>query len=129
VNPTQEETSLFERIGGSEALMRMVSAFYTRVLDDRNLRPYFQGVELDKLYNMQFEFFSVALGGPSSYTGRTLQQAHRGRKISRDHFHIFVQHLLETLKEYPLTSKERHAIIARINTFADDVIGDGTKVN
>ena len=125
MNPAGSEPNLFDRIGGVAGVTRMISEFYARVLDDPKLRPYFDGVPMHKLRHMQFEFFSAALGGPAPYTGRTVQHAHQGRGITREHFQAFVEHLFETLKEYDLTDDQRYVIIARINTYADDVIGVG----
>ncbi len=124
MSPTETETSLFDLIGGVHGLTRMVGQFYARVLGDQALRPHFESVPLDKLYRMQLEFFSAALGGPTDYSGRTLHHAHQGRGISREHFQAFVEHLFETLKDFPLSNDQRYAIIARINTYADDVIGN-----
>jgi hemoglobin len=126
MNTSESETSLFDRIGGVYGLTRMVGQFYARVLADRALRPYFEGVPLEKLHRMQLEFFAAALGGPTDYSGRTLHHAHQGRSISREHFQAFVEYLFETLKDFPLTENERYAVIARINTYVDDVVGNGT---
>jgi len=123
MSPAESETKLFVRIGGVHGLTSLVRQFYARVLADRALRPYFKGVPLDKLYSMQLEFFSAALDGPTVYSGRTLHYAHQGRGISREHFQGFVEHLFETLKDYPLTDEDRYAVIARINTYVDDVVG------
>ena len=60
------------------------------------------------------------------YTGRPVIHAHQGRRITRQHFQAFVEHLFETLADYQLGEDDRYAIIARINTYADDVIGSGT---
>ena len=119
------EVSLYERIGGAEAVAGMVDRFYAKVIADPNLRPYFNHVALDKLQHMQVEFFSAALDGPIRYAGRPVIHAHHGRGITRQHFQSFVEHLFETLANYPLSEQDRYEIISRINTYADDVIGSG----
>jgi hemoglobin len=125
MRPAEPAASLFARIGGVAGVTRLISTFYARVLADPRLAPYFDGVPIHKLRHMQFEFFSAALDGPLPYTGRTVIQAHQGRRISREHFQAFVEHLFDTLQDYALSEDERYAIIARINTYADDVIGSG----
>jgi hemoglobin len=129
MRPTGSEESLYDRIGGAEAIASMVDRFYATVIADQDLRPYFDHVALDKLRHMQVEFFSAALGGPTVYTGRTVIHAHQGRRITRQHFQAFVQHLFETLADYALSEDDRYAIIARINTYADDVLGSGGPVD
>jgi hemoglobin len=121
--------SLFDRIGGIDGVRSMVDRFYARVLADPQLLPYFYDVPMDKLRRMQFEFFAAAVDGPIRYSGRSMAHAHRGRRIKREHFQAFVGHMFETLKDIDLSEDDRRAIIARINAYADDVIGTGLGVD
>lgn len=122
------QRNLFEAIGGRPAIVSMVTAFYDRVLQDVELAPFFSDISIDRLRNMQFEFFSAALGGPTRYEGRPVAHAHQPLKITRQHFQRFVEHLFEALQEYPLNEQDRYDVIARINLYADDVIGIGAGI-
>lgn len=115
--------TLFERIGGDDTVARLVSDFYNRVLTDPLLAPVFEGADVERLRNMQRVFFTAALGGPVNYEGRPMAHAHHGLGITRRHFARFVEHLLETLRTFGLGEREIREIIARINTYADEVIG------
>lgn len=115
--------NLYERLGGDQAVAEMLGEFYCRVLADPDLRPFFEHVEMSKLHLMQREFFSAALGGPISYTGAPLSYAHHGRGISRSHFARFVDILLETLQTRGVEDEDVRGIIARINTYADEIVG------
>ena len=126
MNITDSQASLYDRIGGAEAIKNMVATFYSKVIADPALRPFFDHVALNKLRHMQVEFFSAALGGPIRYTGRPVIHAHHGLNITRLHFQAFVEHLLDTLARYPLSEDDRYAIISRVNTYVDDVVGSGT---
>jgi hemoglobin len=53
MNP-ESPVSVFERIGGTAAVVRLVSQFYDRVMTDPALAPYFDGVAMHKLRHMQF---------------------------------------------------------------------------
>jgi len=126
MNIANTTATLYDRIGGAEAIRNLVATFYSKVGADPALRPCFSNVALSKLRRMQIEFFTAALDGPTSYTGRPVIHAHHGLNITRQHFQAFVGHLFETLARYPLSEDDRYAIISRINTYADDVIGSGT---
>jgi hemoglobin len=126
MNIANTKASLYDRVGGAEGVKNMVATFYSKVVADAALRPFFNDVALNKLRRMQIEFFTAALDGPSRYTGRPLIHAHHGLNITRQHFQAFVGHLFETLAHYPLGEDDRYAIISRINTYADDIIGSGT---
>lgn len=39
---------LFERVGGMTALVNAVDVFYSRILDDPTLAPFFEGVEMSR---------------------------------------------------------------------------------
>lgn len=120
---TAAAKTLYEKIGGADAIAGMVHQFYERVLGDPQLAPYFRQTPMDKLRRMQMEFFTAALGGPVQYGGRSIVQAHHGLHVSLPHFQRFVGHLFDTLRQYPLSEEERVHIIERINFYADEVTG------
>ncbi len=115
--------TLYERLGGEVAVVALVDDFYERVLADELLRPFFVNASMDKLRAMQREFFSAALEGPVRYTGRPLYHTHFGRGIKRQHFARFVEHLFATLEDFPLSEDDRSLVIARVNTYLDEVVG------
>ncbi|MDX1707378.1 MAG: group 1 truncated hemoglobin [Desulfobacterales bacterium] len=117
-------STLFERIGGEQMIAEVVDDFYERVLADPELKPFFKNTSMDKLRCMQKEFFSVALDGPITYTGKPLAHVHHGRGITKYHFTLFVNHLLNTLRYYQISDQEVADIISRINTYADEITGD-----
>ena len=116
--------TLYERIGGRPVIQKLVNAFYVKVFTDPLLGPFFVHTSLEKLTHMQEEFFSLALGGPASESEISLRKAHQGRGINHDHLNHFTDHLLESLKEVGVSEIEAYEIIARIETFSSDIVGD-----
>jgi hemoglobin len=122
-----EASSIYERIGGEAGIASLVDQFYERVLADPELRPYFERAPLDKLRQMQREFFGAAAGGPIVYSGRPLRQVHHRLAISRREFQRFTDHLIETLEEIEgITRQDILDMIARINLYADEITNDTT---
>lgn len=115
--------TLYDRIGGEATVYRLVSDFYNRVLSDPLLAPVFEGADVDRLLTMQQVFFTAALGGPVEYEGRSMAHAHHGLKITRRHFARFVECLFDTLRDFGLSERETREVVARINTYADEVVG------
>ena len=116
--------TLFERIGGQQMIAEVVDDFYDRVLADPELKPFFKNTSMYKLRCMQREFFSAALDGPITYTGKPLSHVHHGMGITKRHFALFVNHLLDTLRNRNITDQDLTDIISRINTYADEITGD-----
>lgn len=116
--------TLYERIGGAEGIRHLIDAFYDRVLADPELAPFFQDTSMEKLRRMQREFFTVALGGSTDYTGKPLDRAHAGRGITARHLQRFMDHLLATLSaDLDLDHEDENAVADRIWKYADDVTG------
>jgi hemoglobin len=89
--------ALYDKIGGYGALEVIVEDFYCRVLDDDHLSPFFGGSDMKRLKDKQVEYLAAAFGGPGSYTGLSMKQAHEGRGITMHHFNLVAGHLKNSL--------------------------------
>lgn len=92
-------TSLYERIGGEQAIMAAVDLFYGKVLADERTRPFFDDVDMGVQSRKQVAFMAWAFDGPEEYRGRDLRMAHRGLGLNDEHFDAVVEHLESTLRE------------------------------
>lgn len=119
----EKQVTLFDRVGGDQGVKNLVRSFYDRVLKDPELAHFFEDASTDRLYRMQYEFFAAALGGPVTYSGLSIHQAHYGLGVDKDDFCRFVNHLIDTLKAFQLDDHEIHTLISRVNTYADEVTG------
>src|SRR5271156_939210 len=85
--------SIYDKIGGHEAIKVVVEDFYVRVLADDQLAGFFAGTNMSRLKGKQVEFFAAALGGPEPYPGAPMKHAHQGRGINMLHFNLVAGHL------------------------------------
>lgn len=92
-----EPGTIYDRIGGHEAIEVAVDDFYVRVLADDELAGFFAGTNMNRLKGKQVEFFAAALGGPQPYTGAPMKQVHQGRGITMHHFGLVAAHLADAL--------------------------------
>lgn len=93
------ETSIYEQLGGADAIEAVVAMFYERVLADPLLQPFFRGVQMSRQHQKQVQFFTTALGGPAVYQGKDMRAAHQGLGIERRHFDAVAGHLVAALRE------------------------------
>jgi hemoglobin len=115
-------TSIYERIGGQDALIVVVDDFYERVLADPQLAPFFAGANMSRLKGKQVEFFAEALGGPANYNGLSMKDAHRGRAIGRIHFDLVAKYLSEALGAAGVPDSTAEEIIAAVAPLATDIV-------
>ncbi|NKQ54829.1 group 1 truncated hemoglobin [Amycolatopsis sp. K13G38] len=114
--------SIYEQIGGQEALIAVVDDFYVRVLADPELAPFFKGTNMPRLKGMQVEFFAGALGGPDAYSGRSMKDVHRGRGIEQHHFDLVAKHLTEALLAAGVPQELVDTIIGAIAPLSGDIV-------
>jgi hemoglobin len=115
-------TSIYEQIGGQEALIVVVDDFYTRVLDDPEQAPFFRGSPMSRLKGKQVEFFAAALGGPDEYSGLSMKDAHRGRGIHQEHFDLVAKYLTESLLAAGVPGTTVDDIIGAVAPLSADIV-------
>ena len=81
--------SIYEAIGGPDAVHATVEDFYPRLLDDPQLSPFFGGIDLGRLKSHQRAFIAAALDGPDIHAGRDMVAAHAGLTDSAERSNRF----------------------------------------
>jgi len=114
--------TIYESIGGEPALTTVVDDLYDRILADPQLAGFFTGTNLSRLKGRQVEFFSAALGGPGPYTGAPMDQVHRGRGITMEHFNLVAGHLDAALRAAGVPDDIVTQIIGAVAPLAGDIV-------
>jgi hemoglobin len=94
-----DHVSDYDRVGGADAVTKVVQLFYERVLADPELADYFTGSDMVRLKRHQVLLISQVLGGPAEYDGRDLRDAHAGMQITSDHYARVFGHLVAVLHD------------------------------
>ncbi len=118
--------TIFDRIGGTPGVQKLVGDFYHRVLADPLLSPFFAYTSIEKLKTMQVAFFTIAMGGPVPEMSISIYEAHKNRGILRKHLTRFVEHLMATLEQHGFSEEDAHRVYERIATYADEILGDAS---
>lgn len=118
--------TIYDRIGGHEALEVVVDDFYVRVLADGQLSGFFTGTNMNRLKGKQVEFFAAALGGPEPYAGAPMKQVHQGRGITMHHFSLVAGHLAEALAAAGVSSATVTEILSAIAPLAPEIASPET---
>jgi hemoglobin len=97
--------------------------FYRKVLADPLLEPYFDDVDMDRQIAKQAAFLTMALGGPTHYTGRDLRTAHAALAgIGDEHVDRVITHLAGTLRELGIGESDIAEVGAIASSVRDDVL-------
>lgn len=83
----------YDRVGGAPTIRAVVDRFYELVLADAELAGYFTGLDVARIKRHQVLLLSQVLGGPVSYDGRDLAEAHRHLEVTPAHYDRVAQYL------------------------------------
>ena len=118
--------SLYDRIGGAAAVTAAVDVFYDKVLSDYRINRFFEGIDMNAQAIKQKAFFTMAFGGPNTYTGADLRTAHAGLVklgLGNDHFDAVMEHLGATLQELNVPAELIGEAAALAESTRKDVLG------
>lgn len=117
------DQSLYEKVGGEEAISKVVDYFYNDlVLKDESVRHFFEHTNMDKQRSHQTKFISFALGGPKQYTGKSMAKAHESMNIQPEHFDAIVKHLHDALAHYAVEENDIQTALAKVGGLKDDIL-------
>jgi len=120
------DDSLYERLGGEDAIDAAVNIFYDKVLDDDHLQHFFEHADMDRLRSLQKSFMTMAFGGPEEYSGADLRAAHEhfvAKGIDDTHFDAVAGHLRATLQELEVPEDLIIDVLTVVEKTRKDVLG------
>ena len=117
------EQTLYERIGGEEAIEKVVDYFYNElVLKDDTVNHFFEDIDMDKQLRHQTKFISFALGGPNQYSGQSMAKAHEGMNLQPAHFDAIATHLHDALAHFGVNEADIDTALSKVSSLKDDII-------
>ena len=117
--------SLYDRLGGYDAVVAVVSNLLSRLTSDKDLGRFWahrgdDGLQREK--QLLIDFLCNAAGGPMYYTGRDMELAHRGMRISESDWRRFIAHVQETLDAFDVAAPERTDLLAFIDSTKNEIV-------
>ncbi|WP_448583379.1 group I truncated hemoglobin [Thermocrinis sp.] len=120
-----KEKSLYERLGGYDAISAVVNELATRLVMDEKLGIYFKGLSNDskrKLVAHLVDFVCSATGGPCIYTGRDMKTSHEGLGITGAEWDRFVNITKEVLNKFKVPQKEQQEFLKLVGPLRSAIV-------
>jgi len=127
---TEEEKSdmsIYDKIGGEDAVNAAVDIFYRKVLMDERINEFFDTVDMESQHAKQKAFLTMAFGGPNNYTGKDMRESHKHMKLNEGHFNAVAENLVATLNELEVPQDVIGDIVAVCVSVKDDVLNVETE--
>ena len=118
-------TTLYERLGGYDAVAAVADALLTRLRADAQLGRFWEnrgedGIAREK--QLLIDFLCASAGGPLLYTGRDMVTSHRGLGITTGDWEIFIGHVEATLQQFELPTTEFDDVIGFVQSTRDEIV-------
>ena len=115
--------SLYQRLGGVDAIRVVVHDFVGRVAVDNRINGFFRGVDIPNLERLLTDQICQATGGPCVYSGRPVRVAHAGLGLTEAHVRAMDEDLGAALDHFNVPAREKGELLALLGTLKGEVIG------
>jgi len=117
-----KDESLYNKIGGENAVDQLAMMFYVKVLNDPELKHFFAHVDMLAQISHQKDYITHVLGGPIDYKGKSLREAHRHLSIKASDFDKTALHFVSCLTELDLPVNLTKEIMLIIETTRSEIL-------
>ena len=122
---SEAKGSLYERLGGYEAITAVANNLLPRLQADPQLGRFWahrgdDGVKREK--QLLIDFLCASTGGPMYYRGRDMALAHRGMRISESDWRVFLGHAGATLAKFKVPEAEQREVVTFVHSLKKEIV-------
>ena len=119
---TMMHKSLYERLGGIDAIRAVVDDFVGNVAADKRINKFFAHADIARLKGNLVNQICQGTGGPCTYTGRSMKDTHAGMGVRSRDFNALVGDLGKTLKKLKVPAHEQRELVAILAPMKKDIV-------
>jgi hemoglobin len=125
ISAAQEEKTLYERLGGYDAIAAVVDDFAPKLFKDPVVGARFFGMSADSREGFRQKNKNLVCkvtGGPCKIISRSAATTHGGLGIKGSEFDIVRQHLVDTLNKFKVPKTEHKELMVIIDSLRKDIV-------
>lgn len=118
------QKSLYERLGGLEAITAVVDEFIKVLGADERLNKKFakSGMNGPRVRLHLIEQICEATGGPCKYTGLSMKQSHKNMGITEGEFNAGVEDLVKVLDKFNVPAAEKNELLGILGGLKGQIV-------
>jgi len=117
--------SLYQRLGGYDALAAVTDDFLGRLVTDSSLSRFFGGHGKNsqgRIRQLLLDQLCAVTGGPCVYIGRDMKTAHAGLGVTPADWDKSVLLLVTTLTKFNVPQKEQQEVLTAVSSLRGDIV-------
>jgi hemoglobin len=115
--------SLYQELGGIPGITRIVEGMLLNAARDPRIVQHFRNIAPERLRNKLVEQLCVDTGGPCTYTGDTLAEAHKGLNLQPAEFNALVEDLIASMNSEGVPASTQKKVLAGMAAQRGEVLG------
>ena len=116
------EPSLYERLGGVDAIAAVARAFEDRAAKDDRINQKFARTDLERLHKEFVDQLCQDTGGPCTYTGLSMTQAHTNMGVTSGEWDAFMEDFVATLNAFNVGKAEQDELVNHLRTMRAEIV-------
>ena len=122
-----KQKSLYDRLGGKQAITAVVDEFVGRVAADNRINHFFAATASNPAQLAAFKMKLVeqiceGSGGPCKYTGKDMKTAHRGMGIGTADFTALVEDLVGALDKFKVGAADKNQLLSVLGPMQGQIV-------
>jgi len=124
--PPAPAPSVYKQLGGREGISQVVDDFVANVVADNRINTRFKALTPPMVFKLKSNLADQicdATGGPCSYLGKDMKNAHFGMKITEGEWNATVEALVKALDKNNVPAGAKTALLGALGPMKPDIVG------
>lgn len=120
--PTKPSTSLYDRLGGKDAITAVVDDLSANVAADSRINQRFAKTNIKQFKGHMVDLLCMGSGGPCTYKGMDMKTMHTGMKISDAEFGAMAESVVKTMNKFNVPAQEQSEVMGMLGGMKGDIV-------
>ena len=117
-----QQKSLYDRLGGLDAITAVIGDFVGRVAADDRINKKFAKTDIPRVKFFLIQQVCAATGGPCTYKGNSMPKAHKNMKVTAGEFDALVGDLVASLDHFNVPAAEKTELLGILGPLKSQIV-------
>ncbi|MFI8744656.1 group 1 truncated hemoglobin [Pseudomonas sp. NPDC077186] len=116
------DDGLYRALGAEPGIVRIVEGMLLGSARDPRIARHFLDIDIERLREKLIEQLCFESGGPCVYTGDSMEESHKGMRLTPSDFNALVEHLQDAMEAEGVPTPAQNRLLARLAPMRGQVI-------
>ncbi|MFT0622784.1 group I truncated hemoglobin [Ectopseudomonas guguanensis] len=116
------DDGLYRALGEEPGIVRIVEGMLLGSARDPRIARHFRDIDIERLREKLIEQLCFESGGPCVYTGDSMEESHKGLRLTPSDFNALVEHLQDAMDAEGVPTPAQNRLLARLAPMRGQVI-------